>query len=52
MLHGAGIPIEEMGLGPSGLLEALAGMRDGLPEIQRETDEFGRRGGVHGRSVA
>jgi hypothetical protein len=52
MLHGAGVPVEEVGFGSSGFLEALAGMRDGLPEIQRETGGFGRRDGVHGGSAA
>ncbi|MFY9729964.1 MAG: response regulator [Candidatus Acidiferrales bacterium] len=52
MLHGTGVPGEKVGVGPGGLLEALAGMRDGLPEIQREIGGFGWRDDVHGGSAA
>ncbi len=52
MLHGASVPGEEVGFGSGGFLEALAGMRDGLPEIQREINGFGWRAGVHGGPAA
>ena len=51
LLPGTGFPGGKMGAGSSCILAAFAGMRHGVPEIQREAGHGGCGKSLHGRAA-